>query len=95
MHWATSGDEKSDQRPMLLNFLRPLFTNLINKTMFGPGKHLKASLMFASKAGSYLSGAPLFALPKCISLDWKGLPGKNTLAYCKHFSIASVRSFIG
>jgi hypothetical protein len=40
-------------------------------------------MMFVGIAGAYPSGAPfrLVALPANIELDWKGLPGTNTLAY--------------
>ncbi len=58
--------------------------------------------MFSSKAGSYrvknLPGAPdkgrLLALPTNIILVWKGLSGKNTLAYYKHLQITAVRRVI-
>ncbi len=41
--------------------------------------------MFAGKAVAYLTGATildrLLVLPTNIRLDWKGLPGTNTLDY--------------
>jgi hypothetical protein len=46
--------------------------------------------MFENKAEAYPSKAPsltggLLALPAKIRLGWKGLPGRNTLAYYKHW----------
>jgi hypothetical protein len=50
-----------------------------------PGKPFQPSLVFAGKARAYPSEAPfrckLLASPTNITLDWKGLPGTNTLAY--------------
>jgi hypothetical protein len=51
---------------------------------FGPGKPFQPSLIiFASKAGSYPSGAPfrLLILPANIRPSLKYLPGTNALAY--------------
>jgi hypothetical protein len=46
---------------------------------------LQPCLMFASKAGADLSGAPeLLALPTNIRLGWKDLPGTNTLIFYKN-----------
>jgi hypothetical protein len=42
------------------------------------------NVMFASKAGACLSGAPFGYSPSwagSITLGWKGLQGTNTLAY--------------
>jgi hypothetical protein len=44
-----------------------------------PGKHLLL--------GAPLKGKLLKALPTNIRLVWKGLPGKNTLAYLYHSKI--------
>jgi hypothetical protein len=49
--------------------------------------------MFAGKV-KCLQGRPL-AIPANIKLGWKGLPGKNTLAYHKNLYNTSVKSFIG
>jgi hypothetical protein len=58
--------------------------------------------MFAGKAGAYPSEAPLRYSTLCmllasstnIRLDWKGLPGTITLAYCENPQITDVKSFI-
>ncbi len=42
--------------------------------------------------GASLGQAP--ALPANIRLDWKGLPGTNTLDYYKKLLIKAVKSFI-
>jgi hypothetical protein len=56
--------------------------------MFEPGKHFQPSVMFADKAGAYLSEEPLrcslLASSSNIELGWKDLPGTNGLAYCEH-----------
>jgi hypothetical protein len=48
------------------------------------------SLMFASKARAYLSGAPLeaflLALPGNIRLGWNDLSRMNALVYYEYFS---------
>jgi hypothetical protein len=57
--------------------------------MLVPRKSFKPSLMFAGKARAYpieehLKGTSLRyspALPANIRLDWKDMPGTNTLAY--------------
>jgi len=50
--------------------------------MFVPGKHFQPSLMCASKAESYPSGAPekelRLVLHTNIRLDWKNVPETNT-----------------
>jgi hypothetical protein len=47
-----------------------------------PGKPFLPSLMFVGKARAYPSDANKApALPANIRLGWKGLPGKNALAY--------------
>ncbi len=59
--------------------------------MFVPGKPFQPSLMFESKAGAYLSReifTILQDLPANFRLDWKSLPGTNTLAY---YEIRKVR----
>jgi hypothetical protein len=57
---------------------------------FVPGMPFQPSLMFAGKAGSYLSEVHFkcstlwgrhLSSPTNIRLGWKGLPGTNTLAY--------------
>ncbi len=67
--------------------------------MFFPGKPFQPSLMFAVKARAYPSEASfrcstldLLANDK---LDWKGLPGTNTLAYYENPYITTVKRFIG
>ncbi len=65
--------------------------------MFVRGKPFQPSLMFESKAGTYLSReifTILQDLPANIRQDWKSLPGTNTLAYCKDSYGTSVKSFI-
>jgi hypothetical protein len=57
--------------------------------MFVLGKPFQPSIMFVSKAGAYPSVrlfgfSTLGQVPRNIGLDWKGLPGSNTLAYYKH-----------
>jgi len=57
--------------------------------VFVPGKPFQPCLVFAGKAGAYLSESPfktplygrLLALPTNTRQGWKGLPGTNTLAY--------------
>ncbi len=51
--------------------------------MFVLSKPFQPIQMCAGKAGAYPSKAPfwLVALPTNIRVDWKGLPGKSTLAY--------------
>jgi hypothetical protein len=65
------------------------------KTFYGrnlrifPDKPFQSSLMFAGKTEptqvKHLSNAPLqgslLASPQNIRLDWKGLPGTNTIAF--------------
>jgi hypothetical protein len=57
--------------------------------------------MFTGKARAYLieaiSAAPLLvrllALPTNIRQGWKGLPGKNALAYSEYSYITDIKSF--
>jgi hypothetical protein len=46
-------------------------------SVFVPGKPFYPSLMFVSKAGTFLQGR-LQASPTNIRLGWKGLPGTNS-----------------
>jgi len=53
------------------------------------GKAFQDSTVFAGKAGAHPGeGAPLLGrllvFPTNNRLDWKGLPGTNTLAYYEH-----------
>ncbi len=54
--------------------------------------------MFAIKATAFPDGAPLqgevLGLPTNIRLGWKGLKGKNTLAYCEHSKFTNLKSFM-
>ncbi len=49
-------------------------------------------------SGGYRSGASILGrivvLPTNIRLDWKGLPGTNTLAHYENSKILTVKSFI-
>jgi hypothetical protein len=58
--------------------------------MFALSKPFQANLMFAGKAGAYMSEATFRfstlgqagpGLPTNIRLGWKGSPGANALAY--------------
>ncbi len=70
---------------MLLNLLLTYFPNDCNKLVLHLGKTFQLSLMFMNIKVKHLSGAYLWdrhhALPTNIQLDWKGLPGINTLTY--------------
>ncbi len=85
------------------NFLPLQFTNDSNKleclSLAGLSR-----LMFAGKVKAkptplkHLSSDPLqvmfLALPTNIRLNWKSLPGTNTVAYYEHSKITAVKSFI-
>ena len=70
--------------------------------MFGSVSHFHPSLVFASKAGAYHSGAPnstlllklASSLARNIGLEWKWLTLTNTLAYYNTARITAVKSFI-
>jgi hypothetical protein len=67
--------------------------------VFALGKPFQPSLMFAGKAGVYLSEAHfrpgawgrLLASPTNIRLGSNGLPGTNTLAYHENPKIRAVK----
>ncbi len=68
--------------------------------MFVPGEPLKTSVMFAGKAGAYMSEAPFRCsilglapgLPTNIRLGWNSLLGTSSLL--RTFVITAVKSFI-
>ncbi len=62
--------------------------------MFVRGKSFQLSLLFACKAFHSTEGSWALTLPTNIRQALKGIPGTNTLAYCDHSYILSVKSFI-
>jgi len=69
---------------MLKNLLCQLFTNFRNELERLSLASLSTSVMFVDKAGAYPSDESALTLPANVRLGWKGLPGANTLAYCKN-----------
>jgi len=62
-----------------------------------PGKPFQPCLKFVGRARSLPKSTShrwALALPTSIRLDWKGLPGTNTLAYYENSSITAVKRFI-
>jgi hypothetical protein len=63
-----------------------------------PCKRFQPGLIFEGIAVAYLSGAPLLdrllGLPANVRPGWKGLPGKNALAYLASSSVAKKKCFI-
>jgi hypothetical protein len=59
--------------------------------VFVPGRLFRRSLM--PRACPRIEGPDRQALLENNRLDWKDLPGKNTLAYYEYLKIADVKSF--
>ena len=80
-----------------------LFTAVFfrNKLVFVPGKLFPTRLVFTVKGGAYPSETPFCfstqgvgtALLSNIRLEWKFLPGTNTLPYYEHLYITVVKSY--
>ncbi len=65
--------------------------------MFGLGRLFQTNLCLRGRPEPILRGSiplKLLALLTSIRLDWKGLPGTNSLAFYKHSQITDVKSFI-
>jgi hypothetical protein len=69
---------------MLKNLLCLQFTNFCDELQHLSQASLSTSVMFVDKAVAYPSDESALALPANVRLGWKGLPGANTLAYCKN-----------